>query len=142
VTISKRIAKKRRIRNIPLERNAMAWLTMFGVKQSGPVSPPSITNRLPKLIRHAREIAAKQKPAIKWFDKWPANGLRHSFASYFYAKSGNAAETCARLGQKSDDVLFQHYRSLVAKSEGKRYFEIMPPAANGKVVPFLAKAAA
>lgn len=47
VTIPKRIAKKRRVRNIPLEPNAVEWLQMFGVKSGGAVAPAGAPKRLP-----------------------------------------------------------------------------------------------
>jgi site-specific recombinase XerD len=127
VTISKRIAKKRRIRNVPLEPLAVAWLQTFGVRPSGRVAPVGLDKRFRKLIKAAGAKAAAARPPIAWFEKWPTNAMRHSFASYFFAKSSNAAETCARLGQRSDDVLFQHYRSLVKKTEAVRFFELAPP---------------
>lgn len=136
VTIPSTIAKKRRLRNIPLEPNAIAWLNFFGVKTSGPISPVGLSarRRFRHLLRYANQIAereaAKGKFTAEYFapiPKWPSNGLRHSFASNFYAWTGNAQETCARLGQKNDDVLFQHYRALMRRVDGHEYFQIIPP---------------
>jgi integrase len=126
VTISKRIAKKRRIRNVPLEEVAVAWLQTFGVKRSGPIAPIGILRRFRKLVKASATKAASAAPPIAWPQRWPANAMRHSFASYFFAKTSNAAETCARLGQRSDDVLFQHYRSLVKRADAERFFQLVP----------------
>lgn len=134
VTISKRIAKKRRIRNVPLEEVAVSWLEAFGVKRSGPIAPVGILRRFRKLVKASGAKAASAAPPIAWPQQWPANAMRHSFASYFFAKTSNAAETCARLGQRSDDVLFQHYRSLVKRADAERFFQLVPPAISTGIV--------
>jgi integrase len=135
VTIPARIAKKRRIRNIPLEPNCIAWLNQFGVRTSGPISPEGFAKRFRKLVAKANEFAAREAKAGKFaaehfaaIKEWPNNGLRHSFASYYYAWTGNSQETCARLGQKSDEVLFDHYRALTRREAGQQFFAITPPA--------------
>ena len=104
----------------------MAWLQTFGASKSGPIAPIGIAKRFRKLVKAASVKAASAAPPIAWLEKWPTNAMRHSFASYFFAKTSNAAETCARLGQRSDDVLFQHYRSLVRKTDAERFFELKP----------------
>src|SRR6185369_5128317 len=97
------------------------------VSTSGPIAPAGTAKRFPALLKVASAQAVSTIPAISWMEKWPTNALRHSFASYFFAKTSNAAETCARLGQRSDDVLFQHYRSLVKKADAERFFQLRPP---------------
>lgn len=113
VTIPARIAKKRRLRNIPIPSNALKWLADLRDAE-GPIAPPDCAHRLGRLVRDAG------------FDKWPKNALRHSFGSYLFALNDNAQETSARLGHKGDDVLFEHYRALADKQEAKRYFDLTP----------------
>ena len=137
VTIPPKIAKKRRIRNIPLEANALVWLHKFGIQDSGPIAPTGqtgVSKRLKKLRHYASALAARLggvagAGGVEFFSpipEWPDNAMRHSFASYFYAWTGNAQETCARLGQKSDDVMFEHYRALTRREEGAAYFSLLP----------------
>jgi integrase len=134
VTIPPKIAKKRRIRNIPLEPCALAWLGRFGLRASGQLAPTGLAKRLRKLRIHASILAPREgragQFAVEFFSpvtEWPDNALRHSFATYYYAWTGNAQETCARLGQKDDAVLFEHYRALARRDEGAAYFGLMPP---------------
>jgi integrase len=148
VTIPAKIAKKRRIRNIPLEPNCIAWLTRLGIKTSGLISPDGFAKRFRKLVLKATNLAKREAEAGKFaaehfspITEWPSNALRHSFASYFYAWTGNSQETCARLGQKSDEVLFDHYRALTRRESGQQFFSILPPTSQ-EVVEFPASKAA
>jgi len=115
VTIGPEVAKKRRIRNVTLTANAIAWLHAFGVKESGPVLPSDSRRRWEKLCSEAN------------LKKWMHNGCRHTFASCHYAMHDNASLTCNQLGQGSDAVLFTHYRSLMDKETAQEFFNIMPP---------------
>ena len=59
---------------------------------------------------------------------------RHSFGSYDFGLHQDAARTASKLGHKADDdQLFDHYRSLVDKSQAKAYFEINPTFENGRL---------
>jgi hypothetical protein len=78
-------------------------------------------------------------PAVNYADKlkrtlekaglraeWPQNALRHSFASYHYAKFRNENETAAIMGN-SPQMVFGHYRELVRPAEAEAFFRLMPP---------------
>jgi hypothetical protein len=86
----------------------------------------------------ARGIGGKL-PTVNYADKlkrtlekaglraeWPQNALRHSFASYHYAKFRNENETAAIMGN-SPQMIFQHYRELVRPAEAEVFFRIIPP---------------
>jgi hypothetical protein len=98
VTIPPEIAKKRRIRNFTMPDCCRAWLNACGAAREGHIQPAGFAKRFRKLVAHAG------------ISHWPHNALRHSAASYHYQKHGNASLTCSMLGQRSDDVLFTHYR--------------------------------
>jgi len=121
VTIPAVIAKKRRIRNFTMPDACKAWLLTWGSKTSGPVRPMGFDKRFRKLV------------SIAGISPWPVNAMRHSAASYHYQHTGDAAKTCAMLGQRSDDVLFTHYRSLVTPEDAERFYKILPDT-SGKVV--------
>ena len=57
---------------------------------------------------------------------WPQNGLRHSFASYHYAKYRNENETAALMGN-SPQMVFAHYRELVRPAQAEAFFGLLPP---------------
>jgi integrase len=57
----------------------------------------------------------------------PENAFRHSFITYRVADTGNVDETALEAGN-SREVVFQHYRELVSKDEGKAWFALTPKA--------------
>ena len=117
VTVGADIAKTGSIRNVRLTDNALSWLESYRGK-SGRIVPINFNKRFRELRRRAGII------------KWEGNELRHSFASYFYDLTQDAAQTSAQLGHQSGvRLLFEHYRSLVPLGEGAKFFGILPTAA-------------
>ena len=55
----------------------------------------------------------------------PDNAFRHSFITYRVADTGNVDETALEAGN-SREMVFQHYRELVSKDEGKAWFALTP----------------
>jgi site-specific recombinase XerD len=117
VTIGVDQAKKRRLRTVDLLPNAVAWLKKCPNREGG-VTPRNFYHRLAKLRTDAG------------FQHWKgekANALRHSFGSYDFALHQDAGKTASKLGHKADDSqLFDHYRSLVDRSQARAYFKIQP----------------
>jgi len=65
--------------------------------------------------------------------------MRHSCGSYHYALHGNPLKTARLLGHKANDqVLFDHYRALVTKEQGERYFALYPPKTESNLLRFCA----
>lgn len=125
VVIGAEIAKKRRIRNVPLPECAVAWLRRW---QRG--------EKVTRSEHHNDYQKRFLKLAAKAEIRWDANAMRHSFGSYHYAQYGNSIETARILGHKSDDtVLFSHYRALTTKEQGTAYFSIFPKY-KGRVITF------
>ncbi len=56
---------------------------------------------------------------------WPRDLLRHSFGTYYRAKTGSLAQTAEQMGN-TENVCRQHYSTPVASTKGKEYFEIYP----------------
>ena len=124
VTVPGTIAKKRRIRNVPIPKAARSWLTLAWRNPSGQVAPPNAERKLPEVA-----AVAKIKP-------WPSNAMRHSFGSYAYADCDDSARVSAWLGHRGDSMLFEHYRALASKKDAKRFFAIIPKATRQKIVSF------
>ena len=57
--------------------------------------------------------------------KWKANALRHSYASYRFAQTGDAGRVAGELG-KSAAVVHRHYRELVNPADAERWFAVKP----------------
>lgn len=115
IHVNARAAKQRRQRYVSIQGNLSAWLAEFG-RRSGPVTPKNYRKRF-EAVREASSI-----------DPWPQNALRHSFATYYLALTHDAAATAYQLGQRSADVLYQHYRNLATEGEAADYFKITPGA--------------
>ena len=117
ITIGPQIAKKRRLRVLELMPNCIAWLKACPGR-AGPVAPAKFPQRWTKFVKKAG------------FPDWGenrSNAMRHSFGSYYYALTSDAAKTAAMLGHRANDqVLFDSYRSLARKKDAKAYFGSLP----------------
>jgi integrase len=121
-------SKTARRRFIKLRPNLEKWLWPYR-KNHGPVSPP----RLRKL-----ELETRQRAKIT---DWPANALRHGFASYHLAHFKNAAELALEMGHTDQQMIFEHYRQLVRPKDAARYWKICPAsAAKAKIIAISAAA--
>jgi integrase len=113
VAAKKTKTAQRRLVKIP--ENLHAWLAPFALA-SGPVAPLASTYQW-----HFRKAAC-----AAGITRWPHNGLRHSFASYFLADTQDAGKTALQLGHTESRTLFAHYRELVKPEDAKAYWKIFP----------------
>ena len=119
VTAAKSKTKKRRL--VPIAGNLASWLQPLA-KVAGPVAPVGLRKRLD---------AAKQRAGI--LDGWPQNALRHSYGSYRLAQCADAARVSLEMGN-SPQMVFAHYRELVNPTDAERYWKIVPPDQNRKII--------
>jgi integrase len=68
----------------------------------------------------------EEKEAGICLEPAPDNGLRHSFASYRFAATCDAAKTAMELGHPDTKLLFSVYRELVTAEEAALYWNIFP----------------
>jgi integrase len=61
------------------------------------------------------------------WQKWPTNGLRHSYASYHLSHHKDAAALALNLGHRDTSLIFAHYRALVTESEAAEYWALGLP---------------
>ena len=118
-------SKSAQRRLVAISKNLLAWLAPYSRKQ-GPVADP-------ERVRVARDKTCAAAKIV-----WPANVLRHSFASYHLAYHQNAAATAAELGHTSPAMLYKHYRELVKPDAAAQWWNVSPPADYGNVVAFSA----
>lgn len=107
-------------RLIPISDNLAAWIRPLA-RRNGAVAPVALRDRLD---------AAKARAGFK---TWPANAMRHSFASYRLAQCADAARVSLEMGN-SPQIVFAHYRELVKPKDAARYWQITPDADAGKKV--------
>jgi hypothetical protein len=58
---------------------------------------------------------------------WPANGLRHSFASYHIEFFKRPGELCVEMGHVDEALVARFYRKRVRPEAAKAWWSIMPP---------------
>jgi site-specific recombinase XerD len=109
-------AKTRQRRLVTIGDNLAAWLKPY-VKVEGRVAPSANQDVFGE---HLKDIA--QASGIT---EWPHNAMRHSFGSYFYAKTKEENRTAAEMGN-SPAVVFKHYRAIVRNGDENKYWAIMP----------------
>ena len=107
-------AKTSRQRYVAISENLHAWLKPHE-KMEGCIVAPGWRDRLQKLAKGAE------------FEKWPRNGLRHSFGSYHFAFHQNSNLTATEMGHENTKMLFAHYRALVTNEDAARFWNILPP---------------
>lgn len=123
VTASK--AKSARRRFVRIQPNLMTWLNPHA-QLSGRVAPINCRKIMDAACEAARIV------------EWPANALRHSFASYHLAHFNDAAALALEMGHKNADLIFDHYRQLVKPKQAERYWSIARATDGKKVVEFIA----
>lgn len=112
ISVSAMASKTASRRLVPISDNLLAWL-MTTAPRIGAVTPAGDR----KMFSEARKGAG--------IESWPHDALRHSWVTYRFAVTGDAARTAAEAGH-DQQVLHRHYRALATQAEGKRWFEIVP----------------
>lgn len=132
VVIGAKISKVNQRRIIPLRPNALAWL--LPLRQPGGRILANGKATMEK-IQRARNAAGFGTPSACERDAtlkpWPANALRHSYASYRLAMWPDAAALALEMGN-SPAVILRHYRQLVTPAAAKAYWSLTPAKAEGE----------
>ena len=138
-------SKVRRSRIVPMNQTLIDWLTPYrkargpvGIQTQNqfdfaiyrkPIGPATEQKGVP-IAERKPDTRPKGLLAAAGVD-WIQDGPRKTFASAHYALHGDAAKLASILGHTGGhDVLFRHYRGLMSKSEGKRFFAIRPASAG------------
>lgn len=109
-------AKTRQRRLVSMADNPLAWLNPHR-KTSGAISPE---RNIDVFSERLHELAVKAG-----ITPWPHNAMRHSFGSYFLAKTKDENLTASEVGN-SPEVVIKHYRALVRDADVTRYWGIVP----------------
>ena len=108
VVLTARETKTGDARTVPVLPNLAAWLEAY------PMDAGGFSARAVKAVR-----AAVGFP-------WKQDGARHSYASYLFERTKDAAAVAATMGHVGTDVFYRHYRALAAPGSGEAYFSITP----------------
>lgn len=124
-TVTIRNEGKRRVgRIVPVPENAMAWLGHVGfVPVKGMPVVPGDTEEIRKAaLRRARDRVLKETGI-----EWVKDGMRHSYATYCYAKDDNVFQLAKHMGHSQGvGTLMTFYANLVTRDDGLEYFGIAP----------------
>ncbi len=109
-------SKTRQRRLISINPTLAAWLAAFPPTGHRVVSIGNID----VFGQELRRVAA-----LAGINPWPHNALRHSFGSYFLAKTANENVTAAEMGN-SPGVVIKHYRAIVKPVAADAYWKVLP----------------
>jgi integrase/recombinase XerD len=124
ITVNATVSKTAKKRHAEISGNLLKWLRPYAGR-TGAVACPN----LQKLMRQSRRAAG--------IETWPADVLRHTFASAHYAHHKNPAHTALLLGHRNQDMLMNHYRNLMKPVEAAKFWKIVPQKSKRerKIVP-------
>jgi integrase len=130
-------------RIVPIHENLCAWLAPYAGRE-GKIWKSGYFPfyRAQEAAAAATAVDAGEEKGIKGQKPvaWKANALRHSYASYRFALTGDAGRVAGELGN-SATVVHRHYRELVKPADAERWFAVMPDA-PANVVPVVDSAVA
>ena len=128
-------AKTASRRVVPISDNLAAWLAPFAARR-GNIWPGTHEAYYETQQETAAATAipadAEKGTAAKPAVKWKSNALRHSYASYRFAVTGDAGRVAGELGN-SAAVVHRHYRELVKPADAQRWFAVAPDAEENVV---------
>jgi integrase len=115
-------------RIVPICDALLAWLLPYAERQ-GKIWPGThdAFYDAQKETAAATGVKADPENGIKALPpvKWKSNALRHSYASYRFAQTGDAGRVAGELGN-SATVVHKHYRELVKPADAEKWFAVKP----------------
>jgi integrase len=128
IVVSASNSKTASRRIVPIAENLAQWLADYANKEGKLFSGGlPLFHNLQRRIAAATVIdsdAANDNPAQKAV-VWKGNGLRHSYASYRFAQTGDAGRVAGELGNSST-VVHRHYKELVKPADAVKWFNVLP----------------
>lgn len=112
-------------RLVHITPNLYAWLKKLRPRTgSGPVAAGY--DRLNELIKVAARAAG--------IERWPHDGMRHSFCSYHFAAYRDEHATMAQSGHRSVTTFRRHYCKPIQQKVAYAYWKIRPAGGSAKIV--------
>ncbi|MBI5817578.1 MAG: hypothetical protein HZA88_01195 [Verrucomicrobia bacterium] len=115
IVVGAGVAKRPSRGSVPIHETLAAWLPHCGIGRSGLAVPARNFRRRLAALREAAGI-----------ERWPHDGLRHSFGSYDFAMHGDADVTANRMRHGDKRVFHAHYKALVSRADAGRYWALRP----------------
>jgi integrase len=114
IIVGQQVAEKRSRRVVDMCDALYAWLKPLKTLKSPIVDVKEFRDNMDELKKAAE------------LETWPHNGLRHSFGSYHLKFHGDAIKTAGQMGHRSSDVVHDHYKVLVLKTEAEKFWNLRP----------------
>jgi integrase len=128
-------SKTREERFVPMEANLIAWLESCPHRHPGPIigkSHQKFRMAWEEVKRTAGykvgAVPEKGWPALA--QEWPADAMRHTYASMSLALRKSRAELAERMGN-SEATIKSHYRRAIREDVAKAFWGIMPKVKSG-----------
>ena len=117
-----KITKTASVRWVHMSDNLLEWLAPYR-NATGPIFAKCEAVQI-------REVTAAGRAA--GIAKWPQDGLRHSFGSYYLALHKDAPQTALQMGHENGETktLLAHYNNRRTEEEARAYWAIRPSGAQ------------
>jgi integrase len=131
-------SKTREERFVPMEANLIAWLESCPHRHLGPIIGAS-RQRFRMAWEEVKRTAGYKvgaEPESGWpalAQDWPADAMRHTYASMWLAVHKSRAELAERMGN-SEGTIKSHYRRAIREDVAKAVWAIMPKATKGEKI--------
>jgi len=128
-------SKTREERFVPMEANLIAWLERCPIRHPGAIIGAS-HGRFREAWEAVKRTAGYKvgtEPEDGWpalAQDWPADAMRHTYASMWLAIHKSRAELSERMGN-SEATIKSHYRRAIREDMAKSFWAIMPKAKTG-----------
>ena len=130
VVIPPEVSKMKRRRFVDLSPNAVTWLEAYrrdGGSMEGKIVPFGFN----VLRKKRRKNQAEAK-----IGRWIQQGMRHSFCTYWLAQHKDVNQLVLQSGHTDADTMWRHYHRGVTEAEARKFWSIVPPKTDAKVIPF------
>jgi integrase len=117
ITVGAKQAKTASRRVIPICDNLAAWLAPYAGRTG------LVWQGTHFAFYHEGQQATAKAAGVAW----KSNALRHSYASYRFALTGDAGRVAGECGNTAA-VVHRHYRELVKPSDAQSWFAVKPDA--------------
>jgi integrase len=132
-------SKTREERFVPMESNLIAWLESCAIRHPGAIigAAENPFREAWEKVKRAAGYKVGTVPKNGWpalAQDWPADAMRHTYASMWLATHKSRAELAERMGN-SEATIKAHYRRAIRPEVAKEFWEIMPESKKrGKII--------
>ena len=121
ITIRPEVSKTKRRRFPKLSKNAIAWLNEYRLR--GGTTEGKVVVWGKENLRHHR-LANRARAGVT---RWPHQGMRHSFCSYWLALHKDVNELVLQSGHDDPNTMWRHYHKGTRRAEAVKFWTINPP---------------